>query len=86
MHSILSAQQLDDTLNTITFLFPKSNRRKNTFLAVCYNLNNKIYLRFVNEVAEFGGLMGPGNSNLNFFSSVLKYFGCMQFFMMLLVP
>ena len=84
MHRILTAQELDDTLNKITFLFPKNTRRKNAFLAVCYSLNNEINLRYVNELAEFGGLIGPGNSNLDFFSNVSKYFGFMQFFVMLL--
>ena len=63
----LTAQELDDTLNKRTFLFPKSTRRKNAFLAVCYTLNKEINLRYVNELAEFGGLIGPGNSNLDFF-------------------
>ena len=84
MHKILTARELDDTLNKITFLFPKNTQRKNAFLAVCYSLNNEINLRYVNELAEFGGLIGPGNSNWDFFSNVSKYFGFMQFFMMLL--
>ena len=79
MHKILTAQELDDTLKKITFLFPK-----NAFLAVCYSLNNEKNLRYVNELAEFGGLTGPGNSNLDFFSNISKYFGFRQFFMMLL--
>ena len=66
MHSILSAQKLDDTLNTIIFLFPENTRHKNAFLAVCYNLNNEKLLRYVKEIAKFGGLMGPGNSKLDF--------------------
>ena len=37
MHKILTAQEIDDTLNKITFLFPKNTRRKNAFLAVCYS-------------------------------------------------
>ena len=84
MHKTLTAQELDDTLNKITFLSNKNTRRKNAFLAVCYSLNNEINLRYVNELIEFGGLIGPGNSNLDFFSNVSTYFGFMQFFMMLL--
>ena len=30
---------------------------------ICFNFNNEINLRCVNEAAEFGGLLGPGNSN-----------------------
>ena len=74
MHKILTAQELDDTLNKITFLFPKNSRRKNAFLAVCYSLNNEINLRYVNELAEFGGLIGPGNSNFDFFFKFFKVF------------
>ena len=85
MHRILSAQELGDTLNKITFLFPKNIRCKNAFSAVCYSLNNEINLRYVNDFAEFGGLIGPGNNSLDFFSNVSKYFGLMRFFMMLLV-
>ena len=86
MHKILTAQELDDTLNKITFLFPKNTRRKNAFLAVCYSLKNEINLRYVNDFTEFGGLIGPGNSNLDFFQMFqTKYFGFMQFSMMRLV-
>ena len=46
MHKILTAQELDDTINKITFLSPKNARRKNAFLAVCYSLNNEINLRY----------------------------------------
>ena len=84
MHKFLTAQELYDTLNKITFLLPKNTRRKNAFLAVCYSWKNEKKLRYVNELAEFGGLIGPGNSKLDFFSIVSKYFGFMQFLMMLL--
>ena len=72
MHRILTALELDDTLIEITFLFPKNTRRKNAFLAVCYSLNNEINLRYVNEFAEFGGLIGPGSSNLDFFFQIFQ--------------
>ena len=84
MHKILTAQELDDTLNKITFLFPENTQRKNAFLAVCYSLKNETNLRCVNELAKFGGIIDPGNSNFDFFPNVSKYFGFMQFFMMLL--
>ena len=53
MHSILTAQEVGDTLNMIIFLSPKNTRRKNSFLAVCYSLNKEINLLFVNQFAEF---------------------------------
>ena len=74
MHKILTAQELDDTLNRITLLFPKKTRRKNAFLAVCYSLNNEKNLRYFNDLAEFGGLIGPGNSTLDFFFKCFKVF------------
>ena len=74
MHRILTAQELDDILNKITFLFPKNTRRKNAFLTVRYSLINEINLRYVNEIAEIGGLIGPGNSNLDSFFKCLKVF------------
>ena len=68
MHTIVTPRELDDTLKMKTYLFPKNTRRKNAFLAVCYSINNEISLQFVNQFAEFGGLMGPGESKLvNFF-------------------
>ena len=72
MHKILTAQELDDILNKITFLFPKNTRRKNAFIAVCYRLNSERNLRYVNGFAEFGGLIGPGNSNLEFFVQMFQ--------------
>ena len=67
MQSIFIAQELNEFLNRITFLFHKNTWRKFAFLAVYYNLNNEISLRYVNEVAKCGGLIGPGKSNLDFF-------------------
>ena len=58
MHTIVTPRELDDTLKMITYLFPKNTRRKNAFLAVCYSINNEVNLQFVNEIAEFGGLIG----------------------------
>ena len=74
MQKVVTAQELVDTLNKITFLFPKNTPRKNAFLAVCYSLNSEINLRYVNELAEFGGLIGRGNSNLDFFFKCFKVF------------
>ena len=85
LHRILIAKELRDTLKKLTFLFLKNTRRKNAFLTVSYSLNNEIILRYVNEFAEVGGLIDHGNSNLDFFSNVSKYFGFMQFFMMLFI-
>ena len=85
MQRILTAQELEDAPDKKKFLFHKNTRRKNAFLTVCCNLNNEITLRYVNELAEFGGAIDPGNSNLDFFSNVEKCFGCMQFFVMLVV-
>ena len=58
MHSIVTPRELDDTLKMITYLFPKNTRRKNALLADCYSINNETNLQFVNQFAEFGGLIG----------------------------
>ena len=58
----------------ITFLFPKNSRRKNAFLAVCYSINKEINLHFINEMAEFRGLIGPGNSILDRYFRYFKLF------------
>ena len=72
MHTIVTPR--DDTLKMITYLFPKNTRRKNAFLAVCYSINNEINLQFVNQFAEFGGLIGPGESKLDHFFKCSKTF------------
>ena len=74
MHTIVTPRELDDTLKMITYLFPKNTRRKNAFLAVCYSINNEINLQFVNQFAGFGGLIGPGESNLDHFFKCSKIF------------
>lgn len=74
MHPIFPAQELEDTLNQVTYLFPKNNRRKNAFLAVCYCIDKEINLRDVNDFAEFGGLIGPGNSCLDKYFRHFKLF------------
>ena len=74
MRTILTANELECTLNMITFLFPKNSRRKNAFLAVCYSIDKEVNLHFVNEMAEFGGLIGPGNSFLDRYFTYFKLF------------
>lgn len=58
----------------VSYLFPKNTRRKNAFLAVCYCINNEIKLHDVNALAEFGGLIGPGNSKLDQYFKHFKIF------------
>ena len=74
MHTIVTPRELDDTLKMITYLFPKNTRRKNAFSAVCYSINNEMNLQFVKQFAEFGGLIGPGESKLDHFFKCSKIF------------
>ena len=74
MHTILTGHEVECTLNMITFLFPKISRRKNASLAVWYSINKEINLHFINEMAEFGGLIGPGNSILDRYFRSFKLF------------
>ena len=74
MNTSVTPREIDDTLKKITCLFPKNTRRKNAFLAVSYSINNEINLQFVNQFAEFGGLIGPGESKLDHFFKCSKIF------------
>ena len=80
MCTISTSHKLECTLEMITFLFPKNSRRKNAFLAVCYSINKEVNLHFVNEMAEFGGLIGPGNRFLDRYFTYFKLFQLHAFF------
>ena len=74
MQHFLSSEALEDNFNLVNYIFPKNTRRKNAFLAVCYSLNKDISLHEINEVATYGGLIGPGNSCLDGFFNHFKVF------------
>ena len=61
LHTI-DYQQLEDNFNLMNYLFTKNSRRKNAFLAVCYCLDKNVNLHDINDLAPYGGLIGPGNS------------------------
>ena len=73
-HQILSSEALENNFNLVNNILPKNTRRKNAFLAVCYGLNKDISLHEINELAIYGGLIGPGNSGLDKFLNRFKLF------------
>ena len=72
MRTILTANELECKLYIITFLFPKISRRKNAFSAVYHSINKEVNLHVINEMAEFGGLIGPGTAFWIDFSRILN--------------
>ena len=73
-HHLLISPALENNFNLVNSIFPKNTRRKNAFLAVCYSLNKDISLHEINELAIYGGLIGPGNSGLDKFLNRFKLF------------
>ena len=73
-HHHLSSEAPENNFNLVNYIFPKNTRRKNAFLAVCYSLNKDISLHKINELAMYGGLIGPGNSGLDNFLNHFKLF------------
>ena len=81
IHTIVTPRELDDFLKMITYLFPKNTWRKKTFLAVCYSKNNEINLQFLTQFAELGGLIRPGESQMDHFFICSKIFGLHAIFL-----
>ena len=65
-------------------LFPKNERTKIAFLAVCMFFDPNTDLQIINKLAPHGGLIGPGDSNLHGYlknSKILRAdaaYGCMK--------
>ena len=53
-----------------TKIFEENKASKNAFLAVCKTIDDKCDLVLIDNLAPFGGLIGPGNSWLH---NYLKY-------------
>ena len=73
-HHLRSSEALKNNFDLVNYIFPKKTRRKNAFLAARYSLNKDISLHEINELAIYGGLIGPGNSDLVKFSNRFKLF------------
>ena len=73
-HHLISSEALKNCFELVNYIFPKNTRRKNAFLAVCCSLNKDISLHEINELATYGGLIGPGNSGLDKFLNRFKLF------------
>ena len=55
-------------------MFPENEKRKNCFLAACKIWDENINLEEINQKFPHGGLIGYGNSFLDFFFARLKVF------------
>ena len=58
----------------ILSMFPENEKRKNCFLAACKIWDENINLEEINQKFPHGGLIGYGNSFLDFFFARLKVF------------
>lgn len=61
----LNIEKVIENFTDIESLFPSNPTSKNAFLAVCHAIDSSKDLRIINKECEFGGLIGPGNSNLH---------------------
>ena len=59
---------------SILSMFPENEKRKNCFLAACKIWDENINLEEINQKFPHGGLIGYGNSFLDFFFARLKVF------------
>ena len=59
---------------SILSMFPENEKRKNCFLAACKIWDENINLEEINQKFPHGGLIGYGNSFLDFFFDRLKVF------------
>ena len=55
-------------------MFPETEKRRNCLLAACKIWDENISLEEINQKFPHGGLIGYGNSFLNFFFARLKVF------------
>ena len=77
----IDTEQLEINFQLTNYLFPKNSQRKNAFLAVCWCLNKVVNLHDINELAPFGGLIGPGASLMDKWLKHFKIFRLHAFFL-----
>ena len=74
MKDFFKASELQTALSKVGYLFPRNTLRKNAFLAVCCCIDKVINLCEINDMVNFGGLKGPGNSILDKYLKHFKIF------------
>ena len=73
VRTVLAAHELECTLNLITFPVPKGSTQER-FSWQYVTVNEAVNLHYVNEMADFEGPKGPGNSNLDQCFTYFKLF------------
>ena len=68
---------------SILSMFPENEKRKNCFLAACKIWDENINLEEINQKFPHGGLIGYGNSFLDFFFARLKVFRLLYYTILL---
>ena len=71
---ILILVNIFNCYGSILSIFPKNEKRKNCFLAACKNWDENINLEEIYQKFPHRGLLGYGNSFLDFFFARLKLF------------
>ena len=56
----------------ISTQYPQNTVRKNYFLSACQEIDDSVSLDEVDEDCVYGGIIGIGNSKLDYFLSVFK--------------
>ena len=74
MMKFVDIEQLENNFQLTNYLFPENSQRKNAFLAVCWCLNKEVNLHDINDLAPFGGLIGPGDSLMDKWLKHFKIF------------
>ena len=83
----MNVQKLNEILRdfeTIRQDFSSNTKRKNLFLCTCIVLDPDKNLKEMDQKFPFGGLIGYGNSCIDYFLQTPNFLDYMQFYMILL--
>ena len=83
----MNVQKLNEILRILKIIkqdLSSNTKRKNLFLCTCIVLDPDINLKEMHQTFPFGGLIGYGNSCMDYFFAKPKFLDYMQFYMTLL--
>ena len=83
----MNVQKLNEILRVFEIIrqdFSSNTKRKNLFLCTCIVLSPDINLKEMDQKFPIGGLIGYGNSCMDYFLQTPKFLDYMQFYMTLL--
>ena len=81
----MNVQKLNEVLRNFDLIkhdFLSNTKRKNYFFCTCIVLDPNINLKEMDQKFPFGGLIGYGNSCMDYFLQIRKFSDFMQFYMM----